>query len=263
MTQERATKAHDPLQAIRYQVADAVGGLMELWGFKRIMGRTWTLLYLADAPLSAADLGDALQVSPGSVSMTVSELLKWGVVKKTWVPGDRRDFYLPETSVWKMVSRVIRERELLYVRETNDRLTAAQGLLSELQASTPPDAPREGGEGHAGAASEPPSSTPGQPGASGHPSTAGQPGVSGQPGASGHPSTAGQPSSAALHTLASRITALQQLSQVGQLLIEQALSGRTIDVVALQAALNLVAPAEPHATGDAAPAAESGPAPSK
>jgi DNA-binding transcriptional regulator GbsR (MarR family) len=228
MTQERASKAHDPLQTIRYQVADAVGGLMELWGFKRIMGRTWTLLYLADAPLSAAELGDALQVSPGSVSMTVSELLKWGVVKKTWVPGDRRDFYLPETSVWKMVSRVIRERELLYVRETNDRLVAAQGLLSELQGSGAPDSPREGGEAPAGTAGEAQS----------------------------------PPSSAALHTLSSRITALQQLSQVGQLLIEQALSGRTIDVVALQAALNLVAPAEPPPTADGAPA-EPSPAPSK
>ncbi len=235
---------------------------MELWGFKRIMGRTWTLLYLADAPLSAAELGDALQVSPGSVSMTVSELLKWGVVKKTWVPGDRRDFYLPETSVWKMVSRVIRERELLYVRETNDRLAAAQSLLSELQASAPPDSPPEAGEGHAGAASEPPSSAP--PGPPSQPIPPGQP-SSTPPGppSSAPPGPPGPPSTAALHTLASRITALQQLSQVGQLLIEQALNGRTIDVVALQAALNLVAPAEIHAAGDAAPAPEPGPASAK
>lgn len=135
MTPDRDGKPQDRLQQIRYQVADAVGGLMELWGFKRIMGRTWALLYLAETPLSAADLGDALQVSPGSVSMTVSELLKWGVVRKTWIPGDRRDFYLPETSVWKMVSRVIRERELLHVRETNDRLADAHRSLAELDQS--------------------------------------------------------------------------------------------------------------------------------
>ena len=160
---------------------------MELWGFKRIMGRTWALLYLAAAPLSAAELGDALHVSPGSVSMTMGELLKWGVVKKTWVPGDRRDFYLPETSVWKMVSRVIRERELVHVRETNDRLAAAQQSLSELLDG------------------------------------------------------AAEPASlAALPVLLSRITALQQLGQVGQRLIEQVLSSRTIDLVGLQTALNLV-----------------------
>jgi DNA-binding transcriptional regulator GbsR (MarR family) len=209
MTQERAPRPHDPLLGIRHQVADAVGGLMELWGFKRIMGRTWALLYLADAPLAAAELGDALQVSPGSVSMTVSELLKWGVVKKTWIPGDRRDFYVPETSVWKMVSRVIRERELLHVRETNDRLTAAQNSLTELQQVGGPGDPRPASsDGSADAATR-----------------------------------------AAMHVLHSRIAALQQLSQVGQLLIEQVLGGRTIDVVRLQQALNLVVSALPAAAG--------------
>ena len=237
MAQERASKPHDPLQSIRYQVADAVGGLMELWGFKRIMGRTWALLYLADAPLSAADLGDALQVSPGSVSMTVSELLKWGVVKKTWVPGDRRDFYLPETSVWKMVSRVIRERELVHVRDTNDQLAAAQSALAELhKTEAGAEVPREPhGEEERGAGS-----------------------------AAEGPVFGGTVSSAALPVLASRIAALQQLGQVGQLLIEQLLGGRTIDVVGLQAALNLVAPADSHAVAEAAeaspgPAAAPGP----
>jgi DNA-binding transcriptional regulator GbsR (MarR family) len=94
------------------QAADAVGGLMEFWGFKRNMGRMWCVLYLSDRPLSAGDLGQALQLSAGAVSMTLGELVKWGAVKKSWVPGERRDYYEPETSIWKMVSRVFREREL-------------------------------------------------------------------------------------------------------------------------------------------------------
>src|SRR5690606_20494832 len=36
--------------------SDAVGRLMEFWGFKRNMGRIWTVLYLSDDPLSAHDL---------------------------------------------------------------------------------------------------------------------------------------------------------------------------------------------------------------
>lgn len=108
---------------------------MELWGFKRIMGRTWAMLYLSDEPLTAADLSRKLQISAGSVSMTMSELLKWGVAKKTWVPGDRRDFYQPETSIWKMVSRVFRERELSHVRDAIEAFQEAQRLLSHLQAA--------------------------------------------------------------------------------------------------------------------------------
>src|SRR5262249_33989110 len=48
--------------------------------------------------------------------MTLAELTKWGVVKKTWIPGDRKDHYEPETSIWKMVSRVFREREQARIR---------------------------------------------------------------------------------------------------------------------------------------------------
>lgn len=91
--------------------SDAIGRLMELWGFKRNMGRVWTVLYLADRALTAAELRERLQLSSGAVSMTLSDLGRWGVVRKLWMQGDRRDFYEAEANVWKMISRVIRERE--------------------------------------------------------------------------------------------------------------------------------------------------------
>ena len=69
-------------------VSDAVGRLMEFWGFKRNMGRIWSVLYLSPEPLSAEDLRQALRLSSGAVSMTLSELARWGVVKKVWVAGD-------------------------------------------------------------------------------------------------------------------------------------------------------------------------------
>src|SRR5262245_21214700 len=77
-------------------VSDSVGRLMELWGFKRNMGRVWTVLYLADRPLTAKQLRDRLQLSSGAVSMTLNELSRWGVVHKQWVQGDRRDFFQAE-----------------------------------------------------------------------------------------------------------------------------------------------------------------------
>ena len=92
-------------------VSDTVGHLMELWGFKRNMGRVWTVLYLAGEPLTARQLHYRLQLSTGAVSMTLSELARWGVVQKSWVQGDRRDFFEAEANLWKMISRVIRERE--------------------------------------------------------------------------------------------------------------------------------------------------------
>ncbi|MFO0658959.1 MAG: polyprenyl synthetase family protein [Polyangiaceae bacterium] len=72
-------------------VSDVVGRLIEFWGFKRNMGRVWAVLYLNEAPLTAPDLRDRLCLSAGAISMTLAELTRWGVVKKVWVQGDRRD----------------------------------------------------------------------------------------------------------------------------------------------------------------------------
>ncbi len=112
------------------RVADTVGALMEFWGFKRAMGRAWTLLYLSPDPLGAADVAERLQMSAGAVSMTLAELLKWGTIRKAWRPGERRDYFEAETSIWKMVTRVLREREMGLVRDTAEALTAAEAALS-------------------------------------------------------------------------------------------------------------------------------------
>ena len=115
--------------AARLRVADTIGTLMEFWGFKRAMGRVWALLYTSPGAATAGDIGETLQMSTGAVSMTLAELMKWGVVRRSWVPGDRRDFYEAETSVWKLVSRVIRERELAMIRDSKESFAAADRAL--------------------------------------------------------------------------------------------------------------------------------------
>ena len=92
-------------------VADAVGALMELWGFRRQLGRVWAVLFLSERPLAAPELCDRLQISTGLLSMSLAELRRWGVVRAVEVPGERKDHFEAETNVWRMVARVLRERE--------------------------------------------------------------------------------------------------------------------------------------------------------
>lgn len=127
------------------EVADTVGRLMQFWGFKRPMGRIWTLLFLSPRPLSAAEIGTELCMSSGAVSMALSELERWGAVHRAWVPGERREYFTAEPSVWKLVQRVLRERELSLVREFRETLekalaaTAAEkvGDASEIEGERP------------------------------------------------------------------------------------------------------------------------------
>jgi HTH-type transcriptional regulator, glycine betaine synthesis regulator len=118
-----------------HEVADAVGALMEFWGFKRVMGRLWATLYLSEDPLSAAELCERLEISTGAASMTVNELERWGVVLRSRRPGDRREYFEAETDIWKMVSRVLRERELAQVERA---LEVFERARDRLQRAIPP-----------------------------------------------------------------------------------------------------------------------------
>jgi len=108
-------------------LTDTVGRLIEFWGFSRNMGRIWGLLYLSSELLSARDLRDRLAISAGAVSMTLTDLQRWGVVRKVWVAGDRKGHFAAEVNLWKMISRVMNERERAEI------LAAIEGFEESLR----------------------------------------------------------------------------------------------------------------------------------
>jgi DNA-binding transcriptional regulator GbsR (MarR family) len=124
------------------EAADAIGRLMEFWGFRRHMGRIWTVLYLSPEPMTTADLSETLRLSSSGVSLSVGELVRWGAVRKTWRPGERKDFYEAETSVWKLLRRVYERRELILIREASEAIARAQAGLRAAQDQLGPDGRR-------------------------------------------------------------------------------------------------------------------------
>lgn len=125
--------------ATEIAVADTIGRLMQFWGFKKPMGRLWTILYLSPTPICASTLADTLKMSAGSVSMSLAELEKWGAVSRTWIPGDRKDYFVAEPSVWKLVQRVVRERELGLVKDFGESLRRAESALSSARGGADED----------------------------------------------------------------------------------------------------------------------------
>lgn len=132
MTDDPRGEQTDDLSPAERIVSDALGRLIEFWGFKRNMGRIWAVLYLAPEPLPARTLQARLKISIGSVSMTLNELQRWGVVRRVFLEGDRKEHFVAEHNVWKMVSRVFRERELVEIVE-------AIAAFEEALRLTPPE----------------------------------------------------------------------------------------------------------------------------
>jgi DNA-binding transcriptional regulator GbsR (MarR family) len=128
----RPDLAPDALARADLAVADAVGALMELWGFRRQLGRIWAVLFLSDRPLAAPELCARLDISTGLLSMSLAELRRWGVVRSVAIPGDRKEHVEAETNVWKLVARVLRERE---ARAVEGALAAFERALDEVRAA--------------------------------------------------------------------------------------------------------------------------------
>lgn len=124
------------LQRAELAVADAMGELMELWGFRRQLGRIWAVLFLSERPLAAPALCERLQISTGLLSMSLTELRAWGVVRGVEVPGDRKEHFEAETHVWSLIRRVLAERERKAIEAAlatvEGALAAVKGALSDV-----------------------------------------------------------------------------------------------------------------------------------
>ena len=127
-----ATARSDELDRAVLLIADAIGDVIERWGFRKVLGRMWTVLYLAGEPLSAAELAERLSLSSGGVSMALGELQEWAVVKRALRPGERREYFVAETDFWKMISKVVSERERFLVTSVRERLVEASALLKQI-----------------------------------------------------------------------------------------------------------------------------------
>ena len=119
----------EPWEAL---VVDAVGSVIEFWGFKANHGRIWALLYLRGTPLSALQLQTELGLSKGAVSMVTRELEQWGVVNRVRVPGAGSWLFDAETNLKQMIGRVLSDREARFVSEA-ERLARASGKVPRDQ----------------------------------------------------------------------------------------------------------------------------------
>lgn len=119
--------------------ADTMAELIAFWGFKASMGRIWTLLYLSTEPLAADVIAEETNLSAGAVSMSLQELMQWGLVSRDPMAAERKRRYVAETDTWAIIRRIIRERELRLVGRAMERFDRAVAILEEAQAENSDD----------------------------------------------------------------------------------------------------------------------------
>ena len=99
------------------------------WGINRTMAQVQALLYISQEPLSADEIMHELQISRGNVSMSLRELINWGIVNKMHVRGERKEYFTTEKDVWELFKIVLRERKK---REIDPTIEVLHELLEAL-----------------------------------------------------------------------------------------------------------------------------------
>ena len=125
-------------EATRSGFIEVGGNTTQSFGFGRIVGQIYALLYLSPRSLCLDEIADELHVSKASVSVTVRQLEGWSAVKRVWVKGDRRDFYEAESDFRAMLrsgvlSRIRRKLETSGVQldQAEDSLKVALDTASD------------------------------------------------------------------------------------------------------------------------------------
>ena len=103
------------------------------WGINRTMAQVQALLFISERPLSADEIMTELQISRGNVSMSLRELMTWGIVTKMHIKGERKEFFTTEKDVWELFKIILRERKKREIDPTLEVLHEILDLLVDIE----------------------------------------------------------------------------------------------------------------------------------
>jgi len=93
------------------QFVETWGAMGSSWGVNNSVARVHGLLIVTDRPWCIDELVERLRISKSNVSTSLKELRSWNVVRKVFLPGDRREFYACEPDAWEMLFNIMRQRK--------------------------------------------------------------------------------------------------------------------------------------------------------
>ncbi|MFD0964779.1 GbsR/MarR family transcriptional regulator [Pseudofulvibacter geojedonensis] len=97
---------------------DTWGSLGSLWGINKTMAQIHALLFVSPDPLSMEEIMEELGISRGNTSMNLRQLIDWGIVFKTSVSGERKEYFRSEKNVQELARTVAKERSRREIKPT-------------------------------------------------------------------------------------------------------------------------------------------------
>ena len=99
------------LEEAKIKYIQTWGSLATSWGINKTMAQVHALLLVSVKPLSAEEIMEALQISRGNVNMNVRALIDWRIVRKEFVVGERKEFFVADKDIWELFKQITKERK--------------------------------------------------------------------------------------------------------------------------------------------------------
>ena len=93
------------------EVLERVGEFIQSWGFRKLDGQVWTLIFLSSEALTATQIAKQLNMSKASVSLSINELLEFKVIREVAHGKHRSVYYDTTLNMADVIQDVLRNRE--------------------------------------------------------------------------------------------------------------------------------------------------------
>ena len=102
-------------------------------GLPKSVGQIYGLLFCRDEPLPMDAIMKCLSISKGSASQGLRALRQLGAVKNVFVPGERREHFVAEIRLRKLVAGFLKEQAEPHLEKGKDRLRHLQVLVAAIE----------------------------------------------------------------------------------------------------------------------------------
>lgn len=112
------------------------GEMASAWGINKTMAQIHALLYAESEPMDTDAIMEQLNISRGNANMNLRNLVRWQLIHKVHIKGQRKDYYTAEKDVWSIVATIVRERQEREVAPIRKNLEECLQLLEQKEEQT-------------------------------------------------------------------------------------------------------------------------------
>ena len=123
----------DFLDAWEIAVIDLFLNAANSFGLPKSYGQIYALLFCRDHSLSMDEVMKLLEISKGSASQGLRSLRQLGAISSVFEPGDRKERFIAEIRLRKLVGGFLREQADPHLEKGTARLKQIECLVNDLK----------------------------------------------------------------------------------------------------------------------------------